>query len=74
MSNADGVYVSPHELAMRQEPEDGAYGYLHVKQLMDLIAWHVDVLNTKWHVKPRSTCWFEEYLFNIYTPDMFYDI
>jgi hypothetical protein len=25
-------------------------------------------------VKPRSTCWFEEYLFNIYTPEMFYDI
>ena len=25
-------------------------------------------------MKPRSTCWFEEYLFNIYTPEMFYDI
>jgi hypothetical protein len=25
-------------------------------------------------VKPRSTCWFEEYMFNIYTPDMFYNI
>ena len=74
MSNADGVYVSPHDLAMRHEPEDGVFGHLHVKQLMDLVAWHVEVLNTKWYVKPRSTCWFEEYLFNIYTPDMFYDI
>ena len=25
-------------------------------------------------MKPRSTCWFDEYLFNIYTSDMFYDI
>ena len=74
MSDTDGVYASPHGVAMRQEPEEGAYVHLHVKQLMDLIVWHVHVLNTKWYVKPRSTCWFEEYLFNIYTPDMFYDI
>jgi hypothetical protein len=46
----------------------------HEKQVHDLLAWHVGLLNAKWYVKPRSTCWFEEYLFNIYTPDMFYDI
>ena len=46
----------------------------HVKQVFDLLAWHAGVLGTRWYVKPRSTCWFEEYLFNIYTPDMFYDI
>jgi hypothetical protein len=46
----------------------------HVKQVLDLLAWHVGVLNTRWYVKPRSTCWFQEYLFDIYTPDMFYDI
>ena len=74
MKNADGVYVSPNDLAMRHESKDDAYGDLHVKQLMDLVAWHIEVLNTKWYVKPRSTCWFEEYLFSIYTPDMFYDI
>ena len=48
--------------------------YPHEKQILDLVAWHIRTLETKWYVKPRSTCWFEEYLFNIYTPDMFYDI
>jgi hypothetical protein len=47
---------------------------LHVKQIIDLVAWHVGVLDARWYIKPRSTCWFDEYLFNIYTPDMFYDI
>ena len=42
--------------------------------MLDLLAWHVGVLDARWYVKPKSTCWFEEYLFNIYTPDMFYDI
>ena len=46
----------------------------HVKQLQDLVAWHIQGMDAKWYVKPRSTCWFDEYLFNIYTPDMFYDI
>ena len=46
----------------------------HEKQMHDLVAWHIQGLDAKWYVKPRSTCWFEEYLFNIYTPDMFYDI
>ena len=46
----------------------------HEKHILDLIAWHIRTLDSKWYVKPRSTCWFEEYLFNIYTPDMFYDI
>ena len=45
-----------------------------MKQIYDLIAWHIGVLDAKWYVKPRSTCWFDEYLFNIYTPNMFYDI
>ena len=42
--------------------------------MIALLAWHIEMLDAKWYVKPRSTCWFEEYLFNIYTPDMFYDI
>lgn len=46
----------------------------HVKQILDIITWHIGVLDARWYVKPRSTCWFDEYLFNIYTPDMFYDI
>ena len=46
----------------------------HVKQIFELLAWHIGVMDARWYVKPRSTCWFEEYLFNIYTPDMFYDI
>ena len=46
----------------------------HYRQLVDLLAWHASVLHSRWYVKPRSTCWFDEYLFHIYTPDMFYDI
>ena len=56
------------------EPDEEALEIPHEKQVLDLIAWHCNVLDTKWYVKPRSTCWFDEYLFNIYTPDMFYDI
>ena len=51
-----------------------AHERIYIKQILDLISWHVGVLSARWYVKPRSTCWFEEYLFNIYTPDMFYDI
>ena len=56
------------------EGDEDALEFPHEKQILDLLAWHTHGLNTKWYVKPRSTCWFEEYLFNIYTPDMFYDI
>jgi hypothetical protein len=58
----------------RYDVEDDASKEPHVKQLLDLIAWHIGVMESTWYVKPRSTCWFEEYLFKIYTPDMFYDI
>ena len=58
----------------RHEIDDDRLDHLHVKQFLDLIAWHIGVLDAKWYVKPRSTCWFDEYLFNIYTPDMFYDV
>ena len=54
--------------------EEDGLEHLHYKQVFDLLAWHVGVLNDRWYIKPRSTCWFEEYMFNIYTPDMFYDI
>ena len=56
------------------EPEEDAPADPHCRQIIDLLAWQADVLSSRWYVKPRSTCWFEEYLFNIYTPDMFYDI
>jgi hypothetical protein len=46
----------------------------HENEMIGLLAWHIEVLDAKWYVKPRSTCWFDEYLFEIYTPDMFYDI
>jgi hypothetical protein len=61
------------ELRRRDEEED-ALEHPHVKQMVDLIAWHIGAIDAKWYVKPRSTCWFDEYLINIYTPDMFYDI
>ena len=64
----------PRYTSDRHEPEDNTLHLRHVKQISDLVAWHIGVLDAKWYVKPRSTCWFNEYLFNIYTPDMFYDI
>lgn len=56
------------------ETDEEALEIPHEKQVLDLIAWHCNVLDTKWYVKPRSTCWFDKYLFNIHTPEMFYDI
>jgi hypothetical protein len=58
----------------RRDEEEDALEHPHVKQMVDLIAWHIGAIDAKWYVKPRSTCWFDEYLINIYTPDMFYDI
>ena len=46
----------------------------HHSQIYNLVARHLSAHDARWYVKPRSTCWFEEYLFQIYTPDMFYDI
>ena len=59
---------------LEHEHKDDALQHPHVKQVFDLLAWHIGVAGAEWYVKPRSTCWFEEYLFNIYTPDIFYDI
>jgi hypothetical protein len=67
-------YAAPHRMLALQDTEDITMEHAHVKQIFDLVAWHIGILNAKWYVKPRSTCWFNEYLFNIYTPDMFYDI
>ena len=66
--------VASHIVHGMDEHEDYVTHHRHMKQIFDLIAWHIGVLDAKWYVKPRSTCWFNEYLFNIYTPDMFYDI
>lgn len=66
--------MSTHSAFGRHEPEEDSLEHPHVKQIFDLLAWHIGVEDARWYVKPRSTCWFEEYLFNIYTPDMFYDI
>ena len=72
---SDNVVPPPtHTATERRGLEEDALDYPHAKQVFDLLAWHVGMLNARWYVKPRSTCWFEEYLFNIYTPDMFYDI
>ena len=71
---SDGDIGGASSSYSRQECEEETLTNLHKKQILDLVVWHIDVLDAKWYVKPRSTCWFEEYLFNIYTPDMFYDI
>ena len=68
----EATYAPPR--ASKEEPEHDAIMFPQVRQLIDLVAWHIGGMDAKWYVKPRSTCWFEKYLFNIYTPDMFYDI
>ena len=70
----DGSSTSRTGQSGRLGPGHDTLAHTHAKQLIDIVAWHVGVLDAKWYVKPRSTCWFEEYLFNIYTPEMFYDI
>ena len=68
------VSSASHTSSRCYEADEEAFEVPHVKQICDLVAWHIGVEDARWYVKPRSTCWFEEYLFNIYTPDMFYDI
>ena len=70
----DEVAITMHSSLSRHMPEEDALDHPHTKQIIDILAWHIGVENARWYVKPRSTCWFEEYLFKIYTPDMFYDI
>ena len=72
--DGEDVSMGPHSTLLRREFEEDALEHPHGKQIIDLLAWHTRVEDARWYVKPRSTCWFEEYLFNIYTPDMFYDI
>lgn len=71
--NVDNVYISSRS-QLEHEHEDDALEHLHEKQVFDLLAWHIGVVDAKWYVKPRSTYCFEEYFFNIYTSNMFYDI
>lgn len=66
--------LTPHPRLAQYELEEDELEHPHGKQVIDLLAWHIGLEDARWYVKPRSTCWFEEYLFNIYTPDMFYDI
>ena len=68
------VLVSPHIAFNRHVTDEDDLEQPHARQIMDLLTWHIGVEDARWYVKPRSTCWFEEYLFHIYTPDMFYDI
>ena len=70
----EDVSMHPHSTLARREFEEDALEHPHAKQVIDLLAWHIGLEDARWYVKLRSTCWFEEYLFNIYTPDMFYDI
>ena len=63
-----------HKRVEGSELEEATLPHPHAQQLVHLVSWHIGDQDAKWYVKPRSTCWFEEYLFKIYTPDMFYDI
>ena len=71
---SEGLLDDAHKRELDQVAKEEALEHAHAKQMLDLVAWHIGVENTRWYVKPRSTCWFEEYLFKIYTHDMFYDI
>jgi len=71
---AAAVYLPPSRHTGVCEDEGDLLLHPHAQQLLNIVAWHIDNEDAKWYVKPRSTCWFEEYLFEIYTPDMFYDI
>ena len=71
---SEGLLDDAHKRELDQVAQEEAQEHAHAKQMLDLVAWHIGVCDTRWYVKPRSTCWFEEYLFKIYTPDMFYDI
>ena len=73
-SDSDDISVAPSRTLRRHDDNEATLPHPHVKQVVGPVAWHIGVENARWYVKPRSTCWFEEYLFNIYTPDMFYDI
>lgn len=70
----DDAHCSSASALAQHGPEEDAPVDPHARQIVDLLAWHASVIDARWYVKPRSTCWFDEYLFNIYTPDMFYDI
>jgi hypothetical protein len=61
-------------MVAENESDENTLEHPHRTQIFDLLAWHVHALDAKWYVKPRSMYWFDEYLFNIYTLDMFYDI
>ena len=73
-NEVDDVAESTGSALRHSGIEEDELDHPHDKQFIDILAWHVGVLDARWYVKPRSTCWFDEYLFNIYTPDMFYDI
>lgn len=72
--DGDDVSTTGLSALRRHGMEEDVLHHPHAKQVADLLAWHIEVDNARWYVKPRSTCWFDEYLFKIYTPDMFYDI
>lgn len=70
---AAGV-LSPRRHTDFCEVDGDMLSHPHAHQLLNIVSWHIDNEDAKWYVKPRSTCWFDEYLFKIYTPDMFDDI
>ena len=71
----DDAFILPgHITAGMDCLEGGSQHGPETHQVFNLIACQSAIEDAKWYVKPRSTCWFDEYFFKIYTPDMFYDI
>lgn len=52
----DDVSGSAHMALRGGGVEEDGLEHPHYKQVFDLLAWHVGVLNDRWYIKPRSTC------------------
>lgn len=66
--DVDDVSTTGRNALGLHEVDEVALHHPHAKQVADLLAWHIEVKNARWYVKPRFTCWFDECLFKIYTP------
>lgn len=70
----DALALRAHTAWGGHSADGGTWHHTHAQEVFNLLACHIGIEAAKWYIKPKSTCWFEEYLFKIYTPDMFYDI
>lgn len=63
-----------HHFVDSMTNEEDDIEHPHNKQVMDLVVWRVGVFDDRWYIKPRSTCWFDEFIFQRYTLEQLYFI